>query len=85
MLGLRYISEGWETGDILGKCPRQGLLATDFLAANEGLDSDGDSTVDILSRTVLGQAHLAESFGNTHDGFQMTDLNKDRMSIPYNP
>lgn len=44
----------WKTGgDILGKCARQCLLAADFLAANEGLDSDGDSTVNVLSGTVL--------------------------------
>jgi hypothetical protein len=67
-------------GNILGKCARQRLLAADFLAADEGLDSDGDSTVNVLGGTVLGQAHLAESFGNTHNGFQMTDLNK-RVSV----
>lgn len=63
-------------GNILGKCARQRLLAANLLAANEGLDGDGDGTVNILGGTVLRQAHLAESLGDTHNGFQMTDLNR---------
>jgi hypothetical protein len=67
---------GKTENNVLGKCTRQRLLAADLLAANEGLDSDGDGTVNVLGGTVLRQAHLAESLGNTHNGFQMTDLNK---------
>lgn len=61
--------------DILGKSTRKRLLSADFLTANEGIDCHGDGSVDVLCRAVIGQAHLAESLGDTHDGFEMTDLN----------
>lgn len=60
--------------DILGECSRKSFLAADFLAANEGLNGDGDGAVDILRGAVVRQTHLAECFGDTHDGFQVTDL-----------
>jgi hypothetical protein len=39
--------------DILGKCAGQCLLAADLLAADKGLDSDSDSTVNVLGGTVF--------------------------------
>lgn len=41
---------GW---NILGECTRERLLAADLLAADEGLDGDGDCAVDVLCGTVL--------------------------------
>lgn len=60
--------------DILGECSGKSFLTADFLAANEGVNGDGDGAVDILRGAVIRQAHLAECFGNTHDGFQVADL-----------
>ena len=60
--------------NILGKCPRKSLLAANFLASDEGINSNCNGTIDILRRAVIGKAHLAECFGDTHDRFQVTDL-----------
>lgn len=38
---------------VLGKRPGQSLLAADFLATDEGVDGDGDGTVDILCGAVF--------------------------------
>ena len=63
--------------NVLGKGARQRLLAADLLAADKGLYRDCNGTVNVLGRAVLRQAHLAESFRNTHDGFQVTDLGRE--------
>ena len=60
--------------DILSKRPRQSLLTADLLRADKGIHRHRDSAVNILRSAVLRQTHLAESFADTHDGFQMTDL-----------
>ena len=60
--------------DILSKRPRQRLLTADLLRAHKRIHRHCDGAVDILRRAILRQTHLAESFADTHDGFQMTDL-----------
>lgn len=54
VLGFMTSKLRWKMGDdILGKCARQRLLAADLLTVDEGLDRDGDGTVNVLSGTVL--------------------------------
>lgn len=67
--------------DILGKRPRQSLLAADLLSTNKRIHRHCDSAVDILRSAVLRQTHFAESLADTHDGFQMTDLRSYFLSI----
>lgn len=77
---VRNMSTDAEGGDdILGKRARKCLLCADLLAANEGVNCHGDGSVNVLCRAVLGQAHLAESLGNTHDGFEVTDLGQNNQ------
>ena len=64
----------WASEDVLGKGTGEGLLAADLLAAHEALDRDGNSPVDVLLRTVLGQSHTAECLTNADDGFEMSNL-----------
>ena len=45
---------------ILGKRPREGLLAAHFLRADKTVDRHGDGAVDILRGAVFREAHLAE-------------------------
>ena len=59
---------------ILGKRPRERLLAADLLPADEGVDRDGDGAVDVLRRAVFRQAHLAKGLADAHDGFEVADL-----------
>jgi hypothetical protein len=59
---------------IFRKGSRKSPLAADFLAANEGLNSDSDGAIDIYARAVFRKTHFAESFGDTDYGFEMTDL-----------
>jgi hypothetical protein len=73
-LGALPFDGGRGGEDLLGECPGERLLAADLLAADEGLDGYGDGAVDVLGGAVLGQTHLAEGFGDTHDGFQVADL-----------
>lgn len=70
-----------EKKNILGKRPRQRLLTADLLPADKRIHRHGDGAVDVLRSAVLGQAHLAESFADAHDGFQMTDLRSRFISI----
>lgn len=67
MLAQTYLET--KEHDILGKCSGKRLLGADLLAADEGLHGHGNGAVNVLGRAVLGQAHLAERFSNTHDGF----------------
>lgn len=40
-------------GYILGKRPGQSFLAADFLATDEGINGDGDGTVDVLCGAIF--------------------------------
>lgn len=64
----------WLRKRVLSKRPRQRLLTADLLPADKRIHGHCDSAVDVLRSAVLRQTHLAESFADTHDGFQMTDL-----------
>jgi hypothetical protein len=59
---------------VLGERLGQRLLRADLLGADERVDSDGDGAVDVDGGAVVGKAHFAECFRDTHDGFEMTDL-----------
>ena len=67
---------------ILGKRPRERLLAADLLPADEGVDRDGDGAVDVLRRAVFRQAHLAKGLADAHDGFEGADLG-DGLLVPF--
>ena len=60
--------------DVLGKRPRERLLAADLLPAHERVDRDGDGAVDVLRGAVFRQAHLAKGLADAHDGFEVADL-----------
>lgn len=61
---------------ILGEGACQGLLAADFLAAHEALDSYSDGAVDVLARDVVRQSHATERFADADDSFQVTNLSR---------
>jgi len=60
--------------DILGKRPRQRLLAADLLRAHKTIDRDRDRAVHVLRGAVFGQAHFAKGLADAHDGFEVADL-----------
>lgn len=59
---------------VLGESPRESLFTGDLLGADKRVDGDCNCAVDVLRCAVLGETHLAKGFGDTHDGFEVTDL-----------
>lgn len=59
---------------ILCERPGKRLLAADLLATYKAVDRHGDSTIDVLRSTVFREPHLAESFADSHNRLEMTDL-----------
>ena len=77
-VSIRTVStELWKSvgrRNILSKCSRQRFLTAHFLPTNEAVHRDCNSTVNILRGAVFRKTHLAEGFADTHDGFEMTNL-----------
>lgn len=66
----------WPGQCVFGKCPRQGLLAADLLAADEAFNCNTDGPVNVLSRHIVCEAHPAECLADADDGFQVTNLKR---------
>lgn len=59
---------------VLGKGACKCLLASHLLTADEALNRDSDSAVNVGRCHIVTEAHATESFADTDDSLQMTDL-----------